>query len=82
MMSTHRRTARGVAGLVAVIGLGASACGGSSSPTANQTIIPPIAAQSGVPDILSFTAPLVGGGEIDARTLAGKPTVLWFWAPT
>jgi hypothetical protein len=34
-----------------------------------------------VPSILSFVAPLVGGGELDAATLAGKPTVFWFWAP-
>ena len=35
-----------------------------------------------VPEILQFTAPLVGGGEIDAAALAGKATVFWFWAPT
>ncbi len=34
------------------------------------------------PDILRFTAPLVGGGEIDASTTAGTPTAFWFWAPT
>lgn len=34
------------------------------------------------PEILQFTAPLVGGGEIDAATLGGKATVFWFWAPT
>lgn len=35
-----------------------------------------------VPAALQFTAPLVGGGELDAAAYAGKPTVLWFWAPT
>jgi hypothetical protein len=35
-----------------------------------------------VPQALQFSAPLVGGGEIDAATLADKPTVFWFWAPT
>ena len=34
------------------------------------------------PASLQFTAPLVGGGDIDAATLAGKPTRFWFWAPT
>ena len=34
------------------------------------------------PAALQFSAPLVGGGEIDATRLAGKPTVFWFWAPT
>ncbi len=37
---------------------------------------------SGVPDVLAFTAPLVGGGELDAAALADKPTAFWFWAPT
>jgi hypothetical protein len=35
-----------------------------------------------VPGALQFSAPLVGGGELDASSLAGKPTVFWFWAPT
>ena len=35
-----------------------------------------------VPAALQFRAPLVGGGEMDAATLADKPTVFWFWAPT
>ena len=37
---------------------------------------------SAAPAALQFSAPLVGGGELDATTLAGKPTVFWFWAPT
>ncbi len=35
-----------------------------------------------VPAALQFSANLVGGAEFDAATLAGKPTVFWFWAPT
>lgn len=34
-----------------------------------------------VPEALQFTAPLVGGGEIDVASLAGRPVLLWFWAP-
>jgi thiol-disulfide isomerase/thioredoxin len=34
-----------------------------------------------VPGVLDFTAPLVDGGTFDGSTLAGTPTVLWFWAP-
>ncbi|WP_051063235.1 hypothetical protein [Ilumatobacter nonamiensis] len=34
------------------------------------------------PEILRFTAPLVGGGELDAASLATKPTAFWFWSPT
>jgi peroxiredoxin len=34
-----------------------------------------------VPEALTFTATTVDGKPFDAKTLAGKPTVLWFWAP-
>lgn len=34
-----------------------------------------------VPAALDFTAPLVGGGEIEMGSLAGRPVLLWFWAP-
>ena len=30
---------------------------------------------------LDFTAKTVAGESFEGRTLAGKPTVLWFWAP-
>lgn len=34
-----------------------------------------------VPAVLRFSAPLVGGGDIELSTLAGRPVLLWFWAP-
>lgn len=34
-----------------------------------------------VPAALQFSAPLVGGGEIEMGALAGRPVLLWFWAP-
>ncbi|WP_097867649.1 redoxin domain-containing protein [Streptomyces sp. rh34] len=34
-----------------------------------------------VPRALRFTATTVDGKPFDATTLAGRPTVLWFWAP-
>ncbi|MCL7382468.1 redoxin domain-containing protein [Streptomyces sp. 35G-GA-8] len=34
-----------------------------------------------VPEALSFTATTVDGKPFDAKNLAGKPAVLWFWAP-
>ncbi|MEV5089383.1 redoxin domain-containing protein [Streptomyces griseoincarnatus] len=34
-----------------------------------------------VPETLNFSATTVDGKPFDAKTLAGKPTVLWFWAP-
>jgi len=43
----------------------------------------PAPAPSGdAPEILQFTSPLVGGGELDAAELSGKPTAFWFWSPT
>lgn len=48
---------------------------GSETPAASSDAV-------AVPAALQFSAPLVGGGEIDATTLAGTPTVFWFWAPT
>lgn len=35
-----------------------------------------------VPEALDFSAPLVGGQELDFRGYAGETVALWFWAPT
>lgn len=37
--------------------------------------------EADVPEALKFTATTVDGEAFDGKTLAGKPTVLWFWAP-
>ena len=50
-----------------------------ASDSGNDTPSPAAAA---VPSALQFTAPLVGGDELNAAELAGKPTAFWFWAPT
>jgi hypothetical protein len=42
----------------------------------------PVEVAVAVPAALQFTAPAVGGGEIDAAEYAGTPTLFWFWAPT
>ena len=34
------------------------------------------------PEALQFSAPLVGGGELDLRSYAGRTVAFWFWAPT
>ncbi len=36
---------------------------------------------TGTPQLLDFTATTVTGTAFDGSTLAGRPTVLWFWAP-
>ena len=40
----------------------------------------PVAAAA-VSDTLAFTGKTLDGAPFDAKTLAGKPTLLWFWAP-
>ena len=63
----------------------------ADAPTAT-TVAPPATAAAGdstdaaeapvaVPAALNFTAPLVGGGEIEMGQFAGRPVLLWFWAP-
>ena len=34
-----------------------------------------------LPDSLDFTATTVEGGSFEGASLAGKPALLWFWAP-
>lgn len=31
--------------------------------------------------ILDFTAPRLGGGEVNGQEFAGKQLAIWFWAP-
>jgi hypothetical protein len=73
------------------------ACGGSdaadvtvasSPPTAPTPVEPSPSTTSregsdaaAVPTALDFNAPLVGGGEIEMGAYAGRPVLLWFWAP-
>ncbi|MEU5675108.1 thioredoxin-like domain-containing protein [Micromonospora sp. NPDC047753] len=49
---------------------------GGATPTGG-----PPAAPAQVPDVLRFTGTTLGGAAFDAARLAGKPVVLWFWAP-
>lgn len=91
---TPRRSIRTAAFVIAA-GFSVVACGSSDTadddtaaePTPTQTADAPSAdvgpaPSSDVPALLQFTSPLVGGGELDAATLAGTPTAFWFWAPT
>ncbi|MBM0279148.1 redoxin family protein, partial [Micromonospora tarensis] len=50
-------------------------------PPAGAATSSPGAAPARVPDVLRFTGTTVGGAAFDAAQLAGKPVVLWFWAP-
>ncbi|MEV6107522.1 redoxin family protein [Streptomyces sp. NPDC051940] len=51
----------------------------SAGPSASESPSP--AEETAVPNALRFNATTVDGKSFDARALAGKPTVLWFWAP-
>ncbi len=63
----------------------------STEPTAVPTEVPAesstpstptdSASATEVPAALDFSAPLVGGGEIEMGEFAGRPVLLWFWAP-
>lgn len=65
--------ARRLTGLFVVAALAVAGCG--SSTDADRPASPPSGA------LLEFTATTVDGKPFDGRTLAGKPAVLWFWAP-
>jgi thiol-disulfide isomerase/thioredoxin len=41
----------------------------------------PAASSSPAPEQLHFTAKTVDGKDFSGESLAGKPAVLWFWAP-
>ena len=67
---------RRVAGLLAALALMASGCG-----TAGDTSAADEANSGDTPALLAFTSETVDGDTFDGTTLAGTPTVLWFWAP-
>ncbi|NGY62180.1 redoxin domain-containing protein, partial [Lentzea sp. NEAU-D13] len=69
-----------------------AACGGDPAgapqpaptppPATSQTsAAAPTSGAPEVPDQLKFTAKTVDGKDLNGADLAGKPVVLWFWAP-
>jgi hypothetical protein len=64
-----------------------AACGSDSTSSAPAATQPPATTSTGAtsspaPSALQFSADLVGGGQVDLRSYAGKTLALWFWAPT
>lgn len=53
----------------------------TSAPAQSPTTSDAGDAGAAVPETLQFSGTTVDGKPFDAKTLAGKPTVLWFWAP-
>jgi hypothetical protein len=77
---------------LALAGALLSACGddratssASTDPATTAAAAPATGGTDGaaaVPDALDFSAPLVGGEQLDFRGYAGETVALWFWAPT
>ena len=82
--------------LIGIMALGACGDPAGQSPAAQAPTAPTEtgptetgAAETGatgteadVPDSLAFSAARVGGGTVDLGDYAGRPVLLWFWAPT
>ncbi|MGV9215071.1 thioredoxin-like domain-containing protein [Micromonospora sp. RB23] len=64
-----------------------AAAGTAPAPTSSPTpsVTPSAGASSApaapVPDTLRFSGTTLAGSAFDATRLAGRPVVLWFWAP-
>ncbi len=81
--------------LLCVVGVALLAACGDSTAYSSEGTSPAVGAAvnapgttpaapvpSAVPESLNFSAPRVGGGTINMADFAGKPVLLWFWAPT
>ncbi|MGH3646346.1 MAG: TlpA family protein disulfide reductase [Micromonosporaceae bacterium] len=76
-----------------LVALALSGCGGGDAaapptPTGGATSATPEASGSessgspaAVPEKLAFSGRTLDGKDFDGASLAGKPVVLWFWAP-
>ncbi|MEU8313048.1 redoxin family protein [Micromonospora sp. NPDC048887] len=53
----------------------------ASPATGSPAAAPASASPAPVPAALSFTGKTLDGTAFDAAALAGRPVVLWFWAP-
>lgn len=83
-----RRPALVLAALLLLAGCGASPTPagqpepGTPAPTTTAAAASgPATTAAAVPEKLRFTAKTVDGKDFSGDSLAGKPAVLWFWAP-
>jgi thiol-disulfide isomerase/thioredoxin len=53
-------------------------CSAQAAPTPSNA---PSSSSSSVPKLLRFTAKTLDDKDFSGESLAGKPAVLWFWAP-
>ncbi|GIJ21153.1 redoxin domain-containing protein [Micromonospora lutea] len=85
--STLRPTGAVTAALLAAV-LATAGCGtgpdAEAAPPAGgapSAASPSTGPTGPVPDTLRFTGTTLDGAAFDAASLAGRPAVLWFWAP-
>jgi cytochrome oxidase Cu insertion factor (SCO1/SenC/PrrC family) len=64
---------------LALVVLATAGC--AAAAPAGPAVGAPAGAPAGPAAVGPVTAPTVDGGSFDMATLAGKPAVLWFWAP-
>jgi thiol-disulfide isomerase/thioredoxin len=55
----------------------------ASAPITPASITPASipAGMAAIPDTLKFAGKTLDGASFDATTMAGRPAILWFWAP-
>jgi thiol-disulfide isomerase/thioredoxin len=70
-----------LAGVTALALLGGTGCGAAVVEPGAVAAAPGAAAAAAVPKTLTFTGRTLDGAAFDGTALAGKPTLLWFWAP-
>lgn len=89
-MLSVRRSAPTLVVAAAVVVAGACGGGGATTeadgpaPAASAPSSDPAGGRSPAPspsELLAFTAPAIGGGEVDASIHQGRPVLLWFWSP-
>ncbi|MEU3252566.1 redoxin domain-containing protein [Streptomyces sp. NPDC006997] len=68
-----------------LVGCGGDGDSGAPASTSSPSSAKATASEGGgsaeVPEALRFTGTTVDGKPFDGASLAGRPTVLWFWAP-
>ena len=73
--------------LIGALAAVAVACSSADPVTANGptgTAVAPsrsVRSPAGVPEVLDFSAPSLGGGSVNGSDYVGKDVAIWFWAP-
>lgn len=83
MITGPRRCAWRVPQLLALLlatALAATGCTRLNQPSAAAPVAPSASA-TGTPLALTFTGRTLDGAVFDAASFAGRPALLWFWAP-